>query len=280
MIRFHAFGVELRLHILVILTLALALALGITGEIVALLIALCAHELSHLIAARAVGLEIDWIEIMPFGGAAHIANLYDAPPFPMAVVALAGPFANFLLAMCGAALGWWGALAFPEAARMVRVNAILMLFNLLPALPLDGGRVLCAISGRFLGRRRATGLAVALAHVLALSLLALAVAAFVQTRIVNVSLIIMSVFLIAASLTERRAMLDADTAGAVAKLCAVKKLPARAKIVAIDRAAPPASAARYMRRGEVTLFAMYENGQFKELSDECVVAKRAVTENT
>jgi hypothetical protein len=212
--------------------------------------------------------------------AAHIADLYDAPPLPMAVVALAGPFANFLLAMCGAALGWWGALEFPEAARMVRVNAILMLFNLLPALPLDGGRVLCAVAGRWLGRRRALFLSVALAHALAAFLVAIAVIGFFETGMVNLSFFIMSVFLVAASLSERSAMLASDMSGAVANLTGMKKLPARVKFVAVDRDAPPALAARYMRRGEVTLFALYENGALVGFEDERAMARRAVAPPT
>lgn len=277
MIRFRACGVEFRLHVLVILTMLLALALGVTRELVILLIALCAHELSHLVAAWACGLKIDYVEIMPFGGAAHIVDLYDVPPGRMIVVALAGPFANFLLGVLGAALGWWGILRFPEAAAVVRVNAILMLFNLLPALPLDGGRVLCAIAGRWLGRRRALAVSVTLAHVLALFFVAVAVIGFFETGIFNLSFAIMSVFLIAASLSERSAMLASDMTGAVAKLTGTKKLPARVKFVAIDKDALPAMATKYMRRGEVTLFVLYENGTFAGFEDERAVAKRAVS---
>ncbi|MGI6239244.1 MAG: site-2 protease family protein [Christensenellales bacterium] len=276
MIRFRALGVELRLHALVILTLALALAMGITREIVVLLAALCAHELAHLAAARACNLTIGYIDIMPFGGAAHIADIYDAPPFQMIVVALAGPLANLLFAVAGAALGWWGVLRFPDAARVVRVNTILMLFNLLPALPLDGGRVLCAIAGRWLGRRRATGLSVALAHLLAALLLVATAVGFFKARVVNLSFILMSVFLVAASISERNAMLASDASGAVRSLLGGKSLPARAKLVAIDAAAPPACAARFMRKGEVTIFALYEGDEFAGFADERSIAKRAV----
>lgn len=280
MIRLRVRGVEFRLHALVILTMLLALALGVTRELVTLLIALCAHELSHLFAAWACGLPIDYIEIMPFGGAAHIPGLYDAPPGRTVAVALAGPVANLILAMLGAALGWWGILRFPDAARMVRVNAILMLFNLLPALPLDGGRVLCALAGRWLGRRRALLLSVAIAHALAVFLAAVAVVGFFETGMVNLSFLIMSVFLVAASLSERSAMLASDMSGAVANLTGMKKLPARVKFVAIEKSAPPALAARYMRRGEVTLFALYEDGALVGFEDERALAKRAVQPTT
>ena len=279
MIRFRARSVEFRLHALVILTLLLALALGVTRELLTLLIALCAHELSHLFAAWACGLKIDYVEIMPFGGAAHIADLYDAPPGRTIVVALAGPFANLVLAVLGAALGWWGVLCFPDAARMVRVNAILMLFNLLPALPLDGGRVLCAAAGRFVGRRRALRVSVGIAHALAILLVAVAVIGFFETGMVNLSFLIMSVFLVAASLSEKSAMLASDMSGAVEKLTGVKKLPARVKFVAVDRNAPPALAAKYLRRGEVTLFALYENGALAGFEDERSMARRAVAPN-
>lgn len=276
MIRFRARGVEFRLHALVILTILLALALGVTVELIALLIALCAHELAHLVAARIWGLEIDYVEIMPFGGAAHIAHLYDAPIGPTVAVALAGPLANLFLALLGAALGWWGALSFPDAARMVRVNIILMLFNLLPALPLDGGRVLCALAGPRLGRRRALLLSVGLAHALAGLLVAVAVIGFFETGMLNLSFLIMGVFLVATSLMEKGAALASDMAGAVENLTGRKRLPARVRLVALDKAASPALAAKYMRRGEVTLFALYENGALVGFEDECAVAKRAI----
>lgn len=110
---------------------------------------------------RRLGFRVLEIELAPFGGVARIAGLEDRPGAE-ALVALAGPAANLLLAMAAClACQLWPMLA-GDLAGFIALNLCLCGFNLLPALPLDGGRLLRAALLPWLGRSRAGSVAAAL----------------------------------------------------------------------------------------------------------------------
>lgn len=135
-------------------------AVGIFGSIIF-------HELSHSLAARRFGMEIEGITLWIFGGVAHME---ENPPSPRAefAMAIAGPLSSFVLA--GVLLGLrrlsgpgeWSPLFFGGEAGIEspvqgvlwylgRINLILGIFNLVPAFPLDGGRALR--SGLWAGKK-------------------------------------------------------------------------------------------------------------------------------
>ena len=139
---------------------------------------LLAHELAHAVVARRHGLSVPGIVLWLFGGMAQIEG--DSPDagseFRMAVV---GPLTSFLVAglAAGAAwtLSWLGVLPLAVAALgwLAGINLLLGAFNLLPAFPLDGGRVLRAILWRRSGnRQRATLSAARTGRVMGLGLVA------------------------------------------------------------------------------------------------------------
>ncbi|HXQ67650.1 MAG TPA: site-2 protease family protein [Alphaproteobacteria bacterium] len=122
--------------------------MGVAGTI-GLFFSLIFHELSHSLVARRYGLPIRGITLFIFGG---VAEMSDEPPSAKAEfwMALAGPAASILLALLAWALSGLGAAAgVPEPVTAVvrylaLINAVLAVFNLVPAYPLDGGRVLRA----------------------------------------------------------------------------------------------------------------------------------------
>jgi len=122
--------------------------MGVAGTI-GLFFSLIFHELSHSLVARRYGLPIRGITLFIFGG---VAEMSDEPPSAKAEfwMALAGPAASILLALLAWALAGLGAAAgVPEPVTAVvrylaLINAVLAVFNLVPAYPLDGGRVLRA----------------------------------------------------------------------------------------------------------------------------------------
>lgn len=151
-------GVQVRVHPLFLVILAVA-ALGGQGRAALLLVSLLlTHELAHLLVARAYGLDVPEVEFLPFGGVARVEGLREAEPGVEAAVALAGPLNNFLLLGAGLLLaraGWGGG----DLARLfLEGNLALALFNLLPALPLDGGRFCRSLLAPRLGHARATRL--------------------------------------------------------------------------------------------------------------------------
>lgn len=274
MIRFSAAGVEFRLHALMLIMAGLAMALGVSKEMLEVMLALFAHEAAHMLAARVCGVGIEYIEIMPFGGAAHVRELYSQKGAAIIITALAGPLANGLMMLLGGALGWWELISFSHAARMIRINGMLMLFNMLPALPLDGGRVLYAATQRLVGRRTAVNIAAGMAYGLAALLAALAAAAFFTWGRMNLSFLLMAVFLVASTVTERRSALEFGAARAVESLSRLRKLPDSARLVALDADLTPEQAARYLGGRETTLFAMLKDGRLVELVGEGEMAAR------
>ena len=125
-----------------------ALMLGLSGAI-GLFISIIFHEFAHSWVARNYGLPVEGITLFVFGG---VAELKEEPPSPKIEfwVAIAGPISSYLLAaLCYgvASLNVQPTLG-PVAALfgyLALINVILATFNLVPAFPLDGGRVLRAV---------------------------------------------------------------------------------------------------------------------------------------
>ena len=104
---------------------------------------LLAHELGHAVQARREGMEIDGITLWLFGGVAKFKGMFPSAGAEFRI-AIAGPLVSLLLGIAFA-LAAWG-LSLPAAVDGVAfwlgyINLSLLVFNLLPALPLDGGRI-------------------------------------------------------------------------------------------------------------------------------------------
>ena len=106
--------------------------------------------------AIALGVEIDEIELLPFGGVARARGMDRVVGWREVLIALVGPLFNFLCAWCCLmAAKLWPQFA-PALLTPVYLNLTMGCFNLLPAFPLDGGRILRSLLSSFLGRERAT----------------------------------------------------------------------------------------------------------------------------
>lgn len=119
-------------------------AAALFGELLTVLIALVSlsvHELSHATMASRLGRRISSIELQPFG---FIAKLADEPATPSECIAIwaIGPVASLFLALSGAGLMYLFSVQTELISRFVSFNLSIGLMNLLPVLPLDGGRLL------------------------------------------------------------------------------------------------------------------------------------------
>jgi len=253
-LRFNICGINVRVHLLAILLCVLMCALGDAEELAIACVALTFHELGHVLAARLMEVDVESLDIAPFGGVARLSGFDDISTWRAIFVCLSGIFVNLILAAVGGALGWLGVMGFDMAEGILRVNLILAIFNMLPALPLDGGRAFVRITRKRFGARAAVNAASVAAYTVAGAMVGLCVWAFIESGSMNITLISTAVFLIAATADGRNDALSGDAMSAVNAILREKKLPMAARIVALDHDTPPGTAVRFMKTDIFTIF--------------------------
>jgi Zn-dependent protease len=140
-----------------------AYALGFASALL-LFASILAHEFGHALVARRYGIEIEEIDLWLLGGVSRMRGEAHAPREELRY-ALAGPLVTAVVAACFGVVALLLPVSTPAAVRalveyQVFVNALIFVFNLLPAFPLDGGRVLRSLLWRRSGERaRATATA-------------------------------------------------------------------------------------------------------------------------
>ncbi|MEZ5352770.1 MAG: site-2 protease family protein [Bryobacteraceae bacterium] len=157
-------GVPVRFHFTFYLALTLLTAAGLSGGpgwaldalfVLLLFVSILLHELAHAIVARHRGIPASGIVMYPVGGVAHMPR--RPPPRDDLWIALAGPFANLA---AGSALLWGAGHSEPAVSDLLSrtglANVAFGAFNLLPAAPMDGGRIFRAAVTLWKGERTAT----------------------------------------------------------------------------------------------------------------------------
>ncbi len=205
MIRLRLGTLAVRIHPALFVMLVLSALGGAAAETAVLILSLILHELGHAAAARMLKIRVVELELMPFGGAARLENAWALRPGQMALVALAGPLVSAIAMIVPMVLFRAGVMPVGIASTLARVNGYLLFFNLLPVLPLDGGRVLCGLLGRRMGQARAARIGVILGRALAGMMIALAVLGAFLLGKLNLSLVMLAAFLIASGARERLA---------------------------------------------------------------------------
>ncbi|AHF07918.1 M50 family metallopeptidase [Desulfitobacterium metallireducens] len=149
-------GLSIRVHPTFLLVLVAYGVLGLITQALFIFALVIGHELAHLFTAKAYGFNVVGLEIFPFGGAAYCDDLFEGRKIEESIMALAGPGFNLLLLFAAQALRWLGYWTGPSGEEFVRINFWLAAFNLLPILPLDGGRVARALFSDMFGFVRTT----------------------------------------------------------------------------------------------------------------------------
>jgi stage IV sporulation protein FB len=172
-------GTAIRIHITFLLFLVWIFAAGwasggpedaLTSLVFMVLLFACvlAHEFGHILTARAFGVATPDVTLLPIGGVARLERIPEQPSQEF-LIAVAGPLVNVAIAIVLMAVTpthlSTAHLAAVESAkvsmvdRLAEVNLFLALFNMIPAFPMDGGRVLRALLAIRLGHLRATEIA-------------------------------------------------------------------------------------------------------------------------
>jgi stage IV sporulation protein FB len=183
-------GTEVRIHLTFLLLVAwLGIAAGLSGGreaalsevvlVLAVFACVLLHEFGHVLAARRYGIATRDITLLPIGGVASLERMPEKPSEEL-VIALAGPLVNVVIAAAlmlglgvdlssaGLRLIEQGQAGLPT--RLAHVNIALVLFNLIPAFPMDGGRVLRALLAMRMDRARATRIAATIGQAAAFGL--------------------------------------------------------------------------------------------------------------
>lgn len=147
-------GVRLKINPLLLLLALVYWWLGLGLEVLLVLAAVLLHELAHLAAARSLRVTVQEVELLPFGGQAKIEDFTGLEPEKETIIALIGPACSLTIAAVFYFLAPY--LSTAKAGFFITINLLLGLFNLLPVLPLDGGRVLRAQLSRRQGYKKAT----------------------------------------------------------------------------------------------------------------------------
>ncbi|MDI3469632.1 MAG: hypothetical protein OJF62_001695 [Pseudolabrys sp.] len=179
-------GTVVRIHLTFLLFLAWIFAASYASAgpatafdtvlfIVLLFLCVLLHEFGHIFTARAFGVTTPYVTLLPIGGVAQLEHIPEKPSEEF-LVAIAGPIVNVVIAgmlmLAGAHIDSGASADVGNAQvsmidRLAAVNLFIALFNLIPAFPMDGGRVLRAALASRMGYVRATETAAAIGQAVA-----------------------------------------------------------------------------------------------------------------
>ncbi len=132
---------RLRIHPLFLLAGALSACVGGLFSFIAATLAAIEHECAHALVARRMGYRLNQIVLMPYGAVIK-GDLKGISPKQEIAVCVAGPLVNAVTALFFVALWWLYPECYPYTEEAANISLSLFLVNLLPAYPLDGGRIL------------------------------------------------------------------------------------------------------------------------------------------
>lgn len=209
---FKVFGIGIDIHItFLILPFIFGMFYGLRGVTLVLLAFgfVTAHELSHSILAKKFKVKVDSITLLPIGGVANMGSIPNKPKQEF-LISIAGPLFNILLSLILAYPLYLllGSFSFfhPSLATWSQtisyafwINPILAVFNLVPAFPMDGGRILRAFLASRMSYIKATHIATTLGHVFAFFFVFWGIV----SRPPNIILVIIAIFVYIAASQEQ-----------------------------------------------------------------------------
>jgi len=206
---FKIFGISINIHITFFLLLALVIPGGIkwVSLVIGVFFFVTVHELCHSLTAKYFGITVREITLLPIGGISSMAKIPEKPSQEF-LISIAGPLSNIvIIAVFFFPLKYIlgpDALFHPLStqtwpltiAYLYWINLMLAGFNLIPAFPMDGGRVLRALLATRLGYQKATKIAVNFGHAFAL------IFAYLGIIKLNIILVIIAVFIYTSASSE------------------------------------------------------------------------------
>ena len=187
-------GIKFKFNILFLLVLFIFALSGLFTKAILTFVIVFAHELAHTFMAWKLGVSAYEIELLPFGGVVKFQDLLQLRPKEEQKIAIAGPLFNFLVVGVLLLLLRYQHLEQEMLFYLLKLNLSLGIFNLLPAFPLDGGRILRAELVKIYGLKLAHKKALIVSKIIALALAIISIVG-VYFGYANITLLIIAFFI-------------------------------------------------------------------------------------
>ena len=209
---FKIFGISINIHVTFLLLVLFFLSGGIKwlALMMGVFFFVTLHEVCHSLVARHYGIDVREITLLPIGGVASMSSMPEKPAQEF-FISIAGPlfnlaviviFYNPMKSLLGPEVLFYRPLSTATwpltLAYLYWINLMLAAFNLIPAFPMDGGRVLRSILTGRIGYAKATKFAVALGHIFAIGFAYFGIVDY------NIVLIAIAIFIYMAASNEGR----------------------------------------------------------------------------
>ena len=165
--------------------------LSFNNSIILAFISILAHEGMHILVAKRKGCKFNDIQIHIYGTSAQFANIDELNKKEKLQIYLSGPFANFIIICIFWCIGFASNKILID--KMININISLLFFNLLPAYPLDGARVLEILLSQKILYRRANDIISKISYTIGVILLVIFIIVFAYSGVINVSILIASI---------------------------------------------------------------------------------------
>lgn len=207
---FKLFGISINIHVTFLLLLIFFMSGGIKwlALLVGVFCFVTLHEICHSLVAKFYGIEVREITLLPIGGIASMSSMPEKPSQEF-FISIAGPLFNLIVVavlyipmkkLLGPDVLFYrpfSTATWPlTLSYLYWLNLILAVFNLIPAFPMDGGRILRALLAQKIGYQKATKIAVNLGHIFALGFAYFGIVGF------NIILIVIAIFIYMAASNE------------------------------------------------------------------------------
>lgn len=167
---FKLFGINIKVDYMIIPLLIISLHYKYFYELMIVIIIIILHELSHSVVAICYGTKIREIEIFPFGAVAKTENYFELDPFKEIIISIVGPVSNFIMLIIGIIVEFHIKAQIDLIYFFIFSNLTIGLFNILPILPLDGGRILRAYINSKTGFKKATQIVIRISKMIVISM--------------------------------------------------------------------------------------------------------------
>ena len=255
--------------ILYLITFAL---LGSPATCMGALFALTVHEAAHLLIGRALGERFSQMELTPFGGVIFGSPAESSQKgWRGALIAAAGPFGNACAIALLASPVVRGIIGEELARQAALLNAVMMGFNLFPALPLDGGRIAFSLGFYAFGASALIRLLSNLGVALGSALTVLCVFGYVRYGLLNISAMIVGVYLIVSAMRSRASLLAENLYAVVHERSGRPRVTRRVQLYVTPGDAPLCTLLDAIERCDASAFLVTADGEERYLPEERVL---------